>query len=121
MKNNMFDILKKNLYFTKIQILFDNGLRNGSIVPFDDTFYEKLSNTYISCLPVSIHIKYLKPLTPPGRCYDRSLYMFFCFNDAILVRADNRDLELKFGLSNAGHGWIEIGDYVYDPSLLLKS
>ena len=30
------------------------------------------------------------------------------------------DLELRFGKEYAGHGWIEIGDYVYDPSLTLR-
>ena len=45
--------------------------------------------------------------------------MFFCFDDALLVRADNKDLELIFGKESAGHGWIEIGNYVYDPSLML--
>lgn len=67
-----------------------------------------------------MHIKYLKPTAPPGKCYDRSLFMFFCFDDALLVRADNKDLELRFGKENAGHGWIEIGNYVYDPSLMMR-
>lgn len=89
-------------------------------MPFDEEFYEKMSHTYISCLPVSMHMKYLKPIMPPGKCYDRSLYMFFCFPNAVLVRGDNKDLELRCGKDNAGHGWIEIDDYCYDPSLLLR-
>ena len=44
----------------------------------------------------------------------------FCFDDALLVRADNKDLELRFGKENAGHGWIKIGNYVYDPSLMMR-
>lgn len=116
----MFNNIKKVLYFNKMHLLFKKGLEDGSIMPFDNEFYEKISHTYISCLPVSIHIKYLRPLIAPGKCYDRSLYMFFCFENAVLVRGDNKDLELKYGKDNAGHGWIEMDGYCYDPTLLLK-
>lgn len=116
----MLDILKNELYFRKMHLLYKKGIEDGSIVPFDEDFYKKMSHTYISCLPVSIHIKYLKPIMGPGKCYDRSLYMFFCFKNAVLVRGDTKDLELKYGKESAGHGWIEIGDYCYDPSLLCK-
>ena len=116
----MFDNIKKGLYFSKMQLLIKKGLEDGSIVPFDEKFYEKMSHTYISCLPVSIHMKYLKPIVGPGKCYDRSLYMFFCFPNAVLVRGDNKDLELRYGKENAGHGWIEMDGYCYDPTLLLR-
>ena len=116
----MLKYFKKELYFYKMNLLFNKGLLNDKISFFDDELYDKMNNTYISCIPVSIHIKYLKPILPPGKCYDRSLYMFFCFDDAVLVRADVKDLELMYGKEKAGHGWIEIGNYVYDPSLLMK-
>lgn len=116
----MFGGLKKRLYFSKMQLLFSRGISEGKIVPFDNEFYEKMSHTYFNCIPIYMHIKYLKPILPPGKCYDRSLLMFFCFDDALLVRADNKDLELRFGKENAGHGWIEIGNYVYDPSLMMR-
>ena len=116
----MFDNIKKSLYFSKMQLLLNKGVADKKIIPFDDEFYEKLNHTYISGLPVSIHIKYLKPIVVPGRCYDRSLYMFFCFDDAILVRGDNKDLELRYGKDDAGHGWIEMDNYVYDPSLMMR-
>ena len=79
-----------------MQLLLNKGIADKKIIPFDDEFYEKLNHTYISGLPVSIHIKYLKPIVGPSKCYDRSLYMFFCFDDALLVRADNKDLELRY-------------------------
>lgn len=116
----MFDNIKKSLYFIMMRLLLEKGIENGSIVPFDDSFYEKVSHTYIDCLPVSMHMKYLKPLARPGKCYDRSLYMFFCFENAVLVRGDNKDLELRFGKDNAYHGWIEMDGYCYDPSSLLR-
>ncbi len=56
----------------------------------------------------------------PGGCYDRSLLMFFCFPEALLARGNNKDLELTYGKEHGGNGWIEIGDYVYDPSLLMR-
>lgn len=116
----MFDNIKKGLYFSKMQLLLKKGVEDGNIVPFDDEFYEKLSYTYIKCLPVSIHMKYLKHILRPGKCYDRSLYIFFCFPNAVLVHGDNKDLELKYGKEKAGHGWIEMAGYCYDPTLLLR-
>lgn len=113
-------ILKTSLYYAKFNLLFNKGLKSGDIVPFDDEFYSKLNNTYITGLPVSIHIKYLRPIIGPGKCLDRSLYMFFCFKNALLVRANNKDLELRYGKEDSMHGWIEIDNYVYDPSLLLR-
>ena len=116
----MFDNIKKNLYLAKINVEFERGIKNGTIVPFDDEFYEKLNHTYIFCLPISFHIKYLKPTVSPGKCYDRSLYMFLCFDNAILVRGDKKNLELLYGKDDAGHGWIEIDNHVYDPSYLCR-
>ena len=116
----MFSKLKKHLYFSKITLLLNQGYVDKSIVPFEDEMYKKMETTYISGLPVSIHIKYLKPMLPPGKCIDRSLYMFFCFDDAVLVRANIKNLEYKYGIEKAGHGWIEIGDYVYDPTFMMR-
>ena len=116
----MFDNLKKELYFSKMKLLSVKGIKEGKIIPFDEEFYEKMSHTYFNCIPISMHIKYLRPLIPPGKCYDRSLFMFFCFDDALLVRGDSKDLELKYGKRKAGHGWIEIGNYVYDPTLMMR-
>ena len=73
----MFDSLKKGLYFSKMQLLFSKGLSEGKIVPFDNEFYEKMSHTFFNCIPISMHIKYLKPTASPGKCYDRSLFIFF--------------------------------------------
>ena len=33
----MFEGLKKDLYFIKLQFLFKKGLEDGCIVPFDNT------------------------------------------------------------------------------------
>ena len=112
--------LKDKLFFIRMVLLVGKGLLEKKIVPFDDSFYNKLNNTYIDGLPVSFHIKYLYPKVGPGKCYDRSLYMFFSIDESILVRGDNKDLEIRYGKENAGHGWIEDDKYVYDPSSLMK-
>ena len=114
------DSLKKKLYFTRLNILFNKGLKEGKITRFDEEIFDKMSNTIIACLPVSLYIKYSNHLFAQGTCYDRSLYMFLALNDALLVRGDNKDLEYNYGKGHEGHGWVEIGDYVYDPSLMLK-
>lgn len=112
--------IKRKLYLTKLNILFNKAVQNGRITKFDEEIYIKMSNTIISCLPVSFYIKYANHLFGTGTCYDRSLYMFIALDDAVLVRGDNKELEYKYGKESGGHGWVEIGDYVYDPSLLMK-
>ena len=116
----MFDKLKKQLYSTKSTLLMSQGIINKKIVPFDNKFYERMDHNYISGIPISMYIKYLRPIMPPGKCHDRSLYMFFCFPEAKLCRGDHKDLALRYGKENACHGWIEIDDYAYDPALLMR-
>ena len=113
------DSLKKKLYFTRLNILFNKGLKEGKITKFDEEIFDKMSNTIIASLPVSLYIKYSNHLFAQGTCYDRSLYMFLALDDALLVRGYNKDLEYNYGKGHEGHGWIEIGDLVYDPSLML--
>lgn len=112
--------LIKKLYFKRLEMLFNKGLNEGKITEFDEEIYEKMDGTIISCLPVSLYIKYSKYLFPQGTCYDRSLYMFLALDDAFLVRGNNKDLEINNGKGHGGHGWVEVGNYVYDPSLMLR-
>lgn len=114
------DIMLEKLYIARKNILGDYGLRKGLIKPFSKSFYDKLNEHYYDGLPISFHIKYLRPKTNPGLCFERSLYMLMCFNDAVLVKADIKDLKLTYGKKFAKHCWIEIDDWVYDPTLLLK-
>ena len=116
----MLEDLKKKLFFTKFQILWKKAVREGKITHFEDEIYDEMSDTIIACLPVSLYIKHSKHLFPIGTCYDRSLYMFLALDDALLVRGKNKDLEYNYGKGHEGHGWIERGNYVYDPSLMLK-
>ena len=46
--------------------------------------------------------------------------MFLALDNAFLVRGDTKSLEYRYGIEESGHGWVEIGNYVYDPSLMLK-
>ena len=119
MKNKL-ESLRKKQYFTKLNILFNKALKEGKITRFDDEIFKLMSNTIIACLPVSLYIKYTNHLFAQGTCYERSLYMFLALDDALLVRGNNKDLEYNFGKGHEGHGWVEVGDIVYDPSLMLK-
>ena len=116
----MFEKLKIELYFAKMDIIYKKGLQDGNIVPFDDEFMEHLNNKFFNGLPVAMQMKYYKPIMPPGECYDRSFLMFCCFDDATLVQGDVKQLELRFGKDNAWHAWIERNGYVYDPSIMKR-
>lgn len=113
----MFKKLRKKLFFEKLNVMFNIGLRDGKIVPIEEELYEEMNKTIIACLPVGTRIKYADQLFAQGTCYERSLYMFLALDNAILVRGNNKDLEYNYGKGHEGHGWVELGDYVYDPSL----
>ena len=116
----MFEKLKQNLYFSKLQLLLAQGEKKGEILPFEDELYDRLNEVYFNGIPLSIHLKFLKPTMPPGQCYDRSLWITMGFENAILVRGDIKSLELSCGKDSAGHGWVENDGWVYDPTSLLK-
>lgn len=104
----------------RYNLLFDKAVKEGKITYFDEEIYDRMSDTIIACLPVSLYIKYSKYLFSKGTCYERSLYMFLALNDALLVRGNNMDLEYNYGKGHGGHGWVEIDNFVYDPSLMLR-
>lgn len=117
----MFDELRKKLFFARFQVLGAKASQEGKIMEFDEEIYEKMKNTIIACFPVSFYIKHSKHMFPIGTCYDRSLYMFLALgDDAVLCRGNNKDLEYNYGKGHGGHGWVEVGDYVYDPAIMLK-
>ena len=78
--------LKQKLYLSKTNKLHKQGLLNGLIKPFDEELYQELNKTIFLNIPVDLDIKYLKPEVRPGRCYDRSLAMFFAMAKSYLVR-----------------------------------
>lgn len=116
----MFDNLKKNLFLIRCDLLMDEGLRNGDIVPFEDDLYERLSKVYFGGFPISINIKYLRPTKTPGHCEDRSMFITMGFDDALWVVGDLKKFELKYGKENAWHNWVERDGWVYDTTLLYK-
>ena len=105
--------LKEKLYLNKIDSLISIGLEKGLIEPFDDSFYEELNKTIISGIPVDIDIKYLKPVLPPGKCYDRSLKMFLAMEESLLVRGSIEYFRVFGDNSKDNHGWVERDNYVY--------
>lgn len=116
----MFDSLKKQLFFIRYRLLIAEGLRNGTVLPFEDDLYERLSKIYFNGYPLSILIKYLRPTSGPGQCNDRSWFITMAFDDALWVSGDLKDLELNYGKPSAWHFWVEHDGWVYDPSLLYK-
>jgi hypothetical protein len=110
------DLLKKKLFFIKRKMLLDIGAKSGKIECFSQDIIDRMDNTIIACFPVSLHMKYANFMFAQGTCYERSLYMFLALDDALLVRGNCLDLEYTYGPGHGGHGWVEIGDYVYDPA-----
>lgn len=107
--------IKDSLSLIRIKLLLVKGIEKGTIVPFDEEAYEPLKHHYFNGMPVYFHIKYTRP-SVRGMCYDRASYMFPCYDDALFVTGEHKDLEILYGKGHAGHAWIEKDGYVYDPS-----
>lgn len=58
--------IKKNLFFSRFNLLFQKGINDGKISEFDDEIFDKMSNTYIACLPVSMRIKHSNHMFAQG-------------------------------------------------------
>ena len=117
---NITKSLKKKLYFYRCELLWAYGRKNGLIMPFEDELYKRLNKIYFNGIPMSIHIKYLRPKMSPGQCEDRSLFITMGLDNALWVCGDQKDLELNYGKNSAWHYWVEYDGWVYDPTLLLK-
>lgn len=116
----MFDNYRKDLYFKKLNILYNEGIKNNKVFKFDNVFYEKLDKIFVNTLPFSIYIKYLKTNSKDDCWLNTSLYMFIALDDVVLVRANNKNLEYAYGKNESRYGWVEDELYVYDPLLLAK-
>ena len=91
----MFDELKKDLYFKKLNALYREGIESNKIKKFDESFYRILDKTFVNTLPLSIYLKYMQPKTKEGDWVNTSLYMFIAIDNTCLVRANNKNLEYK--------------------------
>ena len=116
----MLNNLKRDLYCAQKQLLMRKGIIDKKITTFDDSYYENKKPMELDGVTYDTYSKDLSKLLPSGKCYEKTLYMFFCFEEAILVIADDKELEYQYGKEYARHSWIEIGDYVYDTSLMKR-
>ncbi len=112
--------LTRLLYYKKLNYHFKLGIMKGLIVPYDDQFYKELNKTIIDTYPVGIDIKYIRPKLGPGKCYDRSLKMFFAMDNSTLVRGSLKYFRLLGDNEGVNHGWVEKDGCVYDPTWLFK-
>ena len=106
----MHNYFKNKLLLLKSDALYYKGIYEHKITDFDIDFYKKMDNTYIGCEPLTT---ILKDQTESNTPYEKSIYMFSCFDNATLVCANINRHDLL-------HSWVEIDNFVYDPLLLKK-
>lgn len=117
----MFDNLKKKLFFMRLRILQDQGVRDGELRLFEKELYEKLDNVYYEGIPLSLYFKYsLLTMTTDLQFEEKSLLLTMGFDDAKLVCGNLKNLELLHGKSGAKHYWVENDGWVYDTAFLYK-
>lgn len=112
--------LKNAMYYLKRKSILEKAYKKGFIKPFDEDLYKRLNKFYAAGLPLDLYLKYYQPTDAEyGDCYARSLYLLAGFENAMLVRGSRKDMEMKYGKDNGGHGWVEYKDWVYDPTSLM--
>ena len=70
--------LKDKIYLKKVKYEMIKGALQGKIIPFDEEFYKSMSTTYFSCRPISMHIKYLKPIKSKDLFYNETSCKSVC-------------------------------------------
>ena len=116
----MFENIKRELCIKQLNLKEIKNYKKGRLTPFDDEYYKELQGTIVNGFPVSIDIKYLKPNIKPGKCWDRSLRMFFAMENSVLVRGSLNYFRVKGEVQSPNHGWVERDGYVYDPTFRIK-
>ena len=115
--------LQRSLFERRMLRYLIKGHDTQKITEFDDEFNQKLKNKVIQNLSVYQIIHDFKPneeRDKVGFCFERSFLMFISNKDAVFVKGKNKILELKYDKNSAQHAWIEVGDFVYDPTTVTR-
>ncbi len=120
----MLKAIKGKLFLRKAELLAQQAYTEGKIVPIEEEFMDELKKRFWVGMSVYMHIKYFIPISPfqTGRCWDRTRLMLMCHPNATRAIGNVKTLEYsaKGDKNLAGHSWLEIGDYVYDPTTLMR-
>ena len=109
--------ITQRLFFLRSELLYKKGIDKGEIKPFSEAIYNQMNNAYLGGVPISLLLKIALATNVVGECYAESLYMFLCFPDSFLVRGDLKSISYANNGSSGGHGWVEMNNRVYDPTL----
>lgn len=84
---------------------------NGTVKPFDQEFYKKLSGMYYNGIPVYYYLIRINI----GKCYDCSAILGLALGDCKICRGNLRKAPTRSG-NYFGHGWVEKDGFVYDTT-----
>ena len=99
------------------------GYRTCQITAYDDEFVQNLKQYHILGTTVFAIINDFKPdedSNEVGHCLERSFLMFLCNHDSVWVYGNNQNLAIKHGKQNSTHAWVEVGNFVYDPTTIQR-
>lgn len=110
------DELRSSLNF---DVNFHKYINENLILPFDSKLITRIKNTNVPMLRDFYQI--FEEGLNIGTCGLTARYLSYLFNDFILV--ENGICILLIGTKgspNGEHAWLEIGEYIYDTTLMLK-
>lgn len=110
----------KSMYINIHDKRIENSLRLlervGKIRYFDDEFYAQFDGMLYNMIPVDFYLKRMSM----GKCYDASVVLGLAFgksDDVFICRGNLKNAGRSIdGTTKFGHGWVEMGGYVYDTT-----
>ena len=110
MKNNILDVALEDSNF---KCAYDFGIKNGLIMPFDESFMEPIS--FIHC---SLY-DYFKRGDNIGFCLEACEYLSEMFDEYEIYKGILPAIKGTERSLNGEHAWLISDGIIYDSSLLL--
>lgn len=97
---------------------FQKNIANGKFKKFDEDFYQQFDGMYYNNLPVNYYLQ----KDNMGKCFETSLILALSLkNDDIKICRGILTKQSVIEHILFDHGWIEIGDKVYDTTWKIKA
>lgn len=115
MKNNVLDVALKDSNF---KCIYDFGIKNGLIMPFDESFMEPMKFINISVIHCSLY-DYFKRGDNIGFCLEACEYLSEMFDEYEIYKGVLPAIKGTERSMNGEHAWLISDGIIYDTSLLL--
>lgn len=111
----LYDLLNNNDDFNQ---KFRRFLKLNFILPFDEEVYDKISSQNIRVIDNFLTV--FENGLNLGCCTPTAKQLSYSYDNVDLVSGINKYLIGTINSPNGEHSWLEIGDIIYDTTLMVK-